>query len=58
MHNDLLDGQKLHMGMQGVRNAVGRVIVELPDRRIAVKYLGDNRFEVTASENSSLQPGN
>jgi len=29
----------------------------LPDRRIAVKYLGDNRFEVTSSENSSLQPG-
>lgn len=29
----------------------------LPDRRITVKYLGDNRFEVTSSENSSLQPG-
>jgi len=29
----------------------------LPDRRITVQYLGDNRFEVISSENSSLAPG-
>ena len=29
----------------------------LPDRMIAVRYLGDNRFVVVTSENSSIQSG-
>ena len=29
----------------------------LPNRRITVKYLGENRFEVVSSENASLKPG-
>jgi hypothetical protein len=28
-----------------------------PDRLITVKYLGDNRFEAEATENSSIKPG-
>lgn len=29
----------------------------LPDRIVTLRYLGEHRFEVVASENSSLQPG-
>ncbi len=29
----------------------------LPDRIIEARYLGEHRFEITASQNSSLQPG-
>lgn len=30
-------------------------ITYLPDRRLTLEYLGDNRYRVTASENSKLQ---
>ena len=29
----------------------------IPDRRVKLRYLGDNRFEVAESEGSRLQPG-
>lgn len=32
-------------------------ITYLPDRRLTLEYLGDNRYRVTASENSKLQQG-
>jgi len=32
-------------------------ITYLPDRRLTLEYLGDNRYRVTASENSKLQKG-
>ena len=32
-------------------------ITYLPDRRLILEYLGNNRYQVTASENSKLQKG-
>lgn len=32
-------------------------ITYLPDRKLVLEYLGDNRYRVTASENSKLQQG-